>query len=1032
MGARTKATRPIFDLVTKGIKEAKSMMDGYDEVAKRTTDVPVTPDLPPNELPVLNEVVDEGGKPQFAPQRKLVEGPSTGQADAVIGDAVPGEPYNPDPLNVGTQLSPDEQKRLLASQGTSEPLDAEGKYIQSQNKYTNMNFRHINSEEDLTGFMNESMRIQEARNQGLPGGRKLADVKAESASVGWDEIVQAASEGRRLTDAQLTAARTVEGNLFEQLDTMGQDMLEKIRKGTVTEIDEIEHAKFGATVTAVHRFIGAEKKKASQALNSLRIDIDNEFLSEIQRKEMLAAHKSQGGSFKSRLEAMQNATDIDQLADIVENDRWISKMARIGANHWFNNLLAMFAPMKAAIGGTVTTVLYPTETLVTAAVGSLRKAMKGSQYTDDVLNDRARYGEAMIEYSGNFSGFRQALAPILKHFKDPTYRLGETPNMRYMRPEDKLHGQLTGRRGTGGMVDKADAVLGKASGVLDVSAQLVDAVTQDGSSRLLIMTDMVVKSVAFRKKMNSLAYRISVNENLSGDALMERIKQIVTDMPDEVFEEAIQTGRRATLTQDLQIPWFENTREFVSNTRGLKFFAPFTKTMLAGSEQAIERIPLIGAVSPRVREMWKAGGEQRDRVIGQWLVAMSTIGMGANMAMDGTASSGAGYTKKEKSARYKANWRPGIVSEDGEYYNFNFYSPESELFMLGVASYEMYERQNDGLLPTDPKWKSQSEIMMNMLPAAAWVFVEMNMSKSVGAGMRELIEAIDDPARHANRKAVSVIEPMFQIWGSKAARRVGDPVRRRVPSSDFVTELWDTIQNNTPGLSDNLPPQVGFFGEARPKYGMSDLYGYMPGVPNYKLFEELFANGKHIQLPYQAVTIGRQGNSVTLNLDKDITPDQYKDSYIEANPLAGKRGYAYYRYSQIRGKWYKDILNELFKSGSDYHDKSIPYGVANNQDGVLTKGDIIEEAMREANKAAMQEYTAELDASLRNLSATGQAVRERIRTGVGGFNVPEGISRQSVKARAQEREQIKLEDEERFKRQQSGGSGGSGSTGVSF
>jgi hypothetical protein len=1006
MSGRTKPLEPLFRFAIKGIKEAKSMMDATDEVAKRGTGkVPLTEDLPPNELPILNEVVDEGGKPKYAKQRKLVEGPSQGQSEP-IGDAAPNEPFNADPFNVGDDLSPEEQQRMLKAQGTSVPLDEQGKYIAEPDKVTNQNFRHINSEEELSGFMNEAMKIQEARNAGLPGSRKLADVKEDAKSVSWDEIVQAAREGRRLTDDQLTSARATEVTLFERYADMNTEMLAKVEDGTITELDELTHAKFGANVTAVHRFIGAEKKKASQAMNSMRIDVDNEFLSAIQRKEMIEAMRSGGGNFKQRLTAMENARSIDELAEIVENDKWYSKMARIGANHWFNNLLAMYAPAKAAIGGTVTTAVYPMETLLTAAAGSIRKKIFKSPYADDVLNDQARFGEALIEFTGNFSGFKEAIAPIMKHLKDPTYNFGASQNNRYMKPQDKLHGQLTARRGTGGIIDRADARLGKASGVLDVTTQVVDAITQDGSSRLLLMTDMVVKSVAFRKKMNALAYRVATNENLSGDALVQRVKQIVVDMPDEVFEEAIQVGKRATLTQDLNIPWFENTRKFVSNTRGLKFFAPFTKTMLAGSEQAIERIPGIGMVSPRIREMIKAGGEQRDRVIGQWTSGMTVIGMGANAAMDGEASSGAGYSKQEKSARYKANWRPGLVGKDGSYYNWNFYSPMSELYMLGVASYEMYEKQNDGLLPQDPKWKSQSEIMMNMLPSAAWVFVEMNLSKSVGAGMRELIEAIDDPAKHANRKAISVIEPMFQIWGSKIARRADDPIRRRVPSSDFLTELWDTIKNNTPGLSDDLAPQVGYFGEGRPKYGMSDLYGYMPGTPHFKLFEEIFANGKHISLPYQAITIGGSGNTVTINLDKDLTPEQYKKSYIDKNPQAGKRGYAYYRYSQIRGEQYKKVLTELFKRDSGYHDKQIPYGKSNNQDGVLTKGDLIDEAIREANKIAMGLYTAELDGSLKSLGKTAQDIRKRIRTGVESSNIPEGTAMQSKEAERKRQEDI--------------------------
>ena len=1028
MAARTKPLKPLFEFMIGRIKNAKSLMEETEAVGKRTKKVPVTKEAEPD----LDAVTDALSGEEVA-GRKLVEGPTPGQIDGVVGEQIPGEKFNADPMDVGEQLSAEEQNRLIASRGTSAALDERGRYISGNDKYTNMNFRTLNSEEDLTGFMNESMRIQEERAKGLPGSRKLKDVEAEAInSVTWEDITTAAREGRRLTDAELTYARMTEEQLFKDLTQMTDDMLAKIDNGTVTELDEVEHAKFGAAVTAVHRYIGGEKKKASQALNSLRIDMDNQLLSNYQREEALAAIAAQSGSFKSRLTAIRNARTVDEAAEIVENDGLVRKLARIGGNHWFNNLLALFAPAKAAIGGTVTTTLYPTETLVTATIGSLRRMItKNGPEVNDLgpINDQARFGEAMIEYTGLFSGTKDALAPLWRHLKDPTYRIGESRNMRYMRPEDTVHGNLAAKRpqGTLGPDDKY-STLGPVGMVKDVSAQVVDGFLQNASSRLLLMTDMVVKSVAFRKVVDKLAYRTAINEGLEGADLVKRVEEIIMEMPDEVFEEAIQTGKRATLTQDLKIPWFENTNKFITNTRGLKFFAPFTKTMLAGSELAIERIPGFGLMSPRIREMWKAGGEQRDRVLGQWTVGMTIIGMGANAAMDGKATSGAGYSKQEQSARYKEHWRPGNVGDDGSYWNMSFYSPMSELYMVGVASYEMFDRQNHGLLPSDPQWKSRTQITMEMLPQAAWVFVEMNMNKSVGTGFRELIEAIDDPARHANRKFVRMVQPMFQIWGSKAARRMDDPVRRRVANSNIFTELWDSVQNDTPTFeiggfkfgSENLQPQVGYFGEDKPEYGLSDLFGYMPGTKHYAQFEQLFANGKHVSMPYQKLTIGGKGSAVTVDLDRDLTPDQYKDSYIKEHPLAATRGYAYSRFCKIRGETYLavlsggeidgEVVDGLFSRGSEYWDKEYIYGKANSQDGNLTKGDLIDIALSKANTIATALFTEELSTSLKSYEKTMKDVRGRIRTGVESYDVPEGTAMQSKKAEQARQDKIREEN----------------------
>lgn len=943
--SRAKAAVGLFRQILRRMDDQPTLESATQQVSKRSGAHPLVKPEVPEDLSLAVEGA-QGEKP-----------------------IVPRET----PLDTGQPFSRDEYDRVMEASGT-EILD---------DPVTNLNFRRIETEEDISGLLTEMMRVRTAHGEGLSGKRTFKQIEIDAENADIDEIRRKLNAGERLEDFEQTKLREVEATLLNSLKKRGDELLDLEANGQLTEQMEYDHWRAMEKTAAIAYYVGNESRKTAQALSAHRITVSsNPYISNLERQRFLELANS-GRPFKNVLESISAQNTPAGIRNALD-DRKGNRIYRFLGNVWYNAVLAKFAVAKAFLGGaTVNKLVFPLETGLAHLAGRARKAFGDDFAAQPAINRSVTGGEFIIELSGIFQGFKDSVAPIMKHLNDPNYDLGPSKFERQVRQDTTLHGNYGGK--------------GKAR---DVVYQVIDAAFQNGSFRLMKMNDFAARSISFQQRVKSLAYRVATHEGKEGDELVSRMNELMRDMPDEFFSEAHHAGGVATMTQELWPMLQKIERGFFQNVPGLRFFAPFTRTMFAMFQAGVERTPIIAHLSPDTRAAWAKGGAERDKVIGKQMLGMGLMGMGAFAAANGEATSGAALPDHERRGLFKSGWRPNaLVDKDGDYWSMQFASPAAEIFFFGAALYEMSKYINAGVAPTDPRYKDWDSVFTEVFTGSAWLFADITLNRSIGVGVLELLEALSDPGMHGEKKIVSTTAPFFQFFGGAHITRAMDPTRRRTPEGNLVQELVDTIKKNTPGLSDDLPPAVGFFGENKhPWNSMLDVFSYSPQDPNVKLWEQLYMNGVNVENPSKVQTIA--GSNV--NLDLDILPEHFRDSEIRENPEMGKRGYAYYRYSQIRGEIYKDVLKELFKS-PEYKNKRVPYGEASNTDAAVTKGDLIATALRSAESIARAEFHKELKRDMKGFKQEVQRIRQE-RQPVEGKFIPPGVKKLREKQEQESRE----------------------------
>ena len=932
----SKATpaRFAFRQLLKRVGEQKSLMHATEQVEARPKQKPIPEALPEN-----------------------IPGTVTDDAVAMPDEALPAG--TPEPQ---TRVEP----QPYSKQETEGVMDEFGKETPDKGTITEdnlINQARTTYPEGYGEFANAILKTEEARGN-LQERKTFKGIKEESTAVKWETIREKQQSGTPLNTEELRKLRDVDAAMHRQFADETDAMLRKQENGTLTEEDEFQYRQNLAAVGDISAYLHGEKRRIAQSLASMRDTADNPGIRKFQRKDFLDLMNSQE-EFGDLLTRVKMAKTADEFKKIVRDDKWYKKMGRVAGNVWYNAVLSKFAVGKAFLGGiSINKFVYPVEALYGSFVSKVRIKMGDDLANYPALNRQVQAGEAMLEFMGMFQGLTDAIEPIWKHLKDPEYDLGPVKLDHKVIPKDTLYANY------GGQSTKKDVML-----------QLVDGWSQNGSRRFMMMTDFMIRSMTFQQKTKAMAYRIAASEGLEGQALIDRVTEVLREMPDDVFNEAVDAGKRTTMTQDLQGS-MKKIQEGIGKVPGARFFLPFMRTMFAMLDMSLERTPGIAMMTTRVQQEWAKGGAARDMVIARQMFGLSLMGLGFTMGMSGTATSGAYLSKQDQSDKMKSGWRPNaLVNKQGEYVSIGMMSPVYEMFQFGVAVYEISKYMNAGLKPEDPRYKNQEEVIAEIIGGSAWTFADITLNKAVGQSTRELLEAINDPKTSGKYKTLRTLTPFFTPgFGTGLLTRAVDPERKRVPSGSFLEELIGNIQANMPGLSDNLPPAIGFFGEHKPEYSLLDGFSWSPTDENADLFVELYRNGLATKMPNRTIRIGLSN----INLDEDIQPEDFTESALISPatkqeyqvgdttitiPAAGageakKRGYAYYRYSQIRGSMYKGILTAVIKSDG-YKNPGRKVVEEAEAAGLSVQAMILQSAMRKANIAAGALLKKELLGSLR-------------------------------------------------------------------
>ena len=380
------------------------------------------------------------------------------------------------------------------------------------------------------------------------------------------------------------------------------------------------------------------------------------------------------------------------------------------------------------------------------------------------------------------------------------------------------------------------------------------------STRLLTAEDELFKNISFRGKIFGDSYGSYVRKNLE-DGMSFKIAaakafQQSTEMVERVInyqihkndaqrngtifihkdpeaaalaKEAIQKSREMTFTQDLDQGW-EHLQKAVAAIPLARQVAPFVRTPMNLISASLQRSP-IAPLSGRWWDDFTSGNpERKAQALARWSIGAGILSYVMNAPEDYPFSiaslrgASADNWNQARNERELGGAIQGSVMVDGKEYQLSRLDPIFTPFE-GIAT--IAELHKSG----------KSEEAEELFSMYALALGKMLMNDTYGTGVRQLVNALNEPTGNAWKKLVDGrIGQIGRPWATmqKSINQVEDPFMRE------VRNYKDALALNTLGKSQNVPPRYNALFErvGRTPYAVTGLFG---DSDRAKMLEELFS-----------------------------------------------------------------------------------------------------------------------------------------------------------------------------------------------
>ena len=384
--------------------------------------------------------------------------------------------------------------------------------------------------------------------------------------------------------------------------------------------------------------------------------------------------------------------------------------------------------------------------------------------------------------------------------------------------------------------------------------------------RFLGAEDQFFKGIGYRQSVNGLAYReanklgltgrkkaqfindvkdadlsilqnrrrLAINEGQQEKAA-EIAKQI--DTIDKVRQAARDSARYQTFTNTAG-PIAQGIKNFVSRYPEFRFIVPFINTPANIITFALERTPAAPLLQ-RYKDAIRKGGADAD--IARARMIMGT-GVMSYVTYLGTQEliTGRGPNDPAANRIWRENHQPYSIRVGNRWYAYNRVEPLGVLFGLGADTAEIIRyAQRDDIKDFDEK-------LTTLASMGVASFADNITNKTFLTGISNAIDAVADPQRSAGY-FLSRLGSSFVPRIIANVRNQMDPVRRDTQN------IIDSLRNQIPTLSENLPPRRNIFGFVQVYSGalgpdfVSPFYSQSTTVD--PVFEEMFKSEVRASMP---------------------------------------------------------------------------------------------------------------------------------------------------------------------------------------
>lgn len=225
------------------------------------------------------------------------------------------------------------------------------------------------------------------------------------------------------------------------------------------------------------------------------------------------------------------------------------------------------------------------------------------------------------------------------------------------------------------------------------------AITLPGKA--LMTEDEFFKGTLYQLELNSQASRLgrsvyadSIKAGMSEtDAITKAdnyVTDILTNVPDDLDEKAMEFARRGTFTSKLP-PNLEKLQDVFSHP-ALKVLVPFFKTPANIGLEVIERTP-FAPLSSRWRADLANGGVMRDMAMAKVTLGSTLMATYAGFAVEGQISGRGPARASDREALERTGWRPYSIKAGDEWISYAGIEPISALLAISAdyAEYAVYE-----------------------------------------------------------------------------------------------------------------------------------------------------------------------------------------------------------------------------------------------------------------------------------------------------------------------------------------------------
>ncbi|MDP9424033.1 MAG: hypothetical protein M3Q19_14595 [Pseudomonadota bacterium] len=310
--------------------------------------------------------------------------------------------------------------------------------------------------------------------------------------------------------------------------------------------------------------------------------------------------------------------------------------------------------------------------------------------------------------------------------------------------------------------------------------------------RMLQAEDEFFKSVARFSELNAIALRRARGEGLKGDALANRVDELVRNPPADMLELANNFARYQTFQSELG-NFGKDLVHLANRTPITKLVFPFIRTPINLFKYALERS--LGAFAlQRVRDDFKAGGARRDLAIARVGLGSSLGALTAMWAAQGLVTGGGPADNNERRLMLANGWQPYSIKVGDKYVSYERMDPLAST--LGIVA-DYVEKQS---AMTD----SQREKVGTLLVGS---IINNMASKTWMSGLADISEAIGDPARYGEGYVKNQTAGLAVPAASSQLAQTFDLTRRETHS------IPEAIKQRIPGLSDENLPARNIWGE---------------------------------------------------------------------------------------------------------------------------------------------------------------------------------------------------------------------------